>query len=178
MQLFKRREFLKYLGMGAAAMALPRYARGAGASPSPAGVRPNFLLMIADDLNLHDLGCMGNPDVKSPNIDRLARDGMTLRGMYTPAPTCSPCRHALYTGLFPVRSGAYPNHTRAYDGTASIFTHLKALGYPNERNPSRSQAWAHTEYSMCFRVSSSSAALPPPRNRKARRPHPRRLPAL
>lgn len=121
----KRRDFLRYAALGAAALVLPRWARAA----APAAARPNFLLMIADDLNLHDLGCAGNPDVKTPNLDRLASEGMTLRGMYSPAPTCSPCRHALYTGLFPIRSGAYPNHTRAYDGTASIFTHLKALGY-------------------------------------------------
>lgn len=91
--------------------------------------RPNFLVLIADDLNWRDLGCQGNPDVRTPNIDRLQREGMTLRGMFTPAPTCSPCRHALYTGLFPVRSGAYPNHTRVDEGTRSIFTHLKAMGY-------------------------------------------------
>jgi len=125
----KRRDFLRYAALGAAALVLPRWAQAAAPAAAPAAARPNFLLMIADDLNLHDLGCAGNPDVKTPNLDRLASEGMTLRGMYTPAPTCSPCRHALYTGLFPIRSGAYPNHTRAYDGTASIFTHLKALGY-------------------------------------------------
>jgi len=91
--------------------------------------RPNFLLIIADDLNGGDLGCMGSPDVKSPHIDRLASEGINLRRMFTPAPTCSPLRHALYTGLFPVRSGAYPNHTMAYDGTRSIFGHLRDRGY-------------------------------------------------
>ena len=91
--------------------------------------RPNFLLIIADDLNGSDLGCMGSPDVKSPHIDRLASEGINLRRMFTPAPTCSPLRHALYTGLFPVRSGAYPNHTMAYDGTRSIFGHLRDRGY-------------------------------------------------
>lgn len=91
--------------------------------------RPNFLLIIADDLNWRDLGCTGSPDVKSPHIDGLAREGMTLHGMFTPAPTCSPTRHALYTGLFPVRSGAYPNHTMVDKTTHSVFTYLTALGY-------------------------------------------------
>ncbi len=95
----------------------------------PPAARPNILLIVADDLNRNDLGCMGNQDVKTPHIDRLAGEGMTFRNMYTPAPTCSPCRHALYTGLFPVRSGAYPNHTMVDAGTSSIFTHLKARGY-------------------------------------------------
>ena len=94
-----------------------------------AGSRPNFLLIIADDLNWRDLGCTGSPDVKTPNIDRLAKESMTLRAMFTPAPTCSPLRHALYTGLFPIRSGAYPNHTMVDSPTRSIFNHLKERGY-------------------------------------------------
>src|SRR5579884_3507890 len=91
--------------------------------------KPNFLLIVADDLCWRDLGCTGNKDVRTPNIDTLATSGMSLRGMFTPAPTCSPTRHALYTGLFPVRSGAYPNHTMVYPGTRSVFHHLKNLGY-------------------------------------------------
>jgi uncharacterized sulfatase len=91
--------------------------------------RPNFLIIIGDDLNWRDLGCTGSPDVKTPNIDRLAKESMTLRAMFTPAPTCSPLRHALYTGLYPMRSGAYPNHTMVDPSTRSIFNYLKDLGY-------------------------------------------------
>lgn len=91
--------------------------------------KPNILLIIADDLCWRDLGCTGNPDVDTPHIDSLAQDGMTLHGMFTPAPTCSPTRHALYTGLFPVRSGAYPNHTMVDPETKSIFHYLKDAGY-------------------------------------------------
>ena len=101
----------------------------AALSASAADRRPNFLIIIGDDLNWRDLGCTGSPDVKSPHIDRLASEGMSLRAMFTPAPTCSPLRHALYTGLFPVRSGAYPNHTMVDAGTRSIFGHLKERGY-------------------------------------------------
>ena len=91
--------------------------------------RPNFLLIVADDLCWRDIGFVGNQDVSTPNLDKLRAEGMWLKGMYTPATTCSPSRHALYTGLYPVRSGAYPNHTRVFTGTKSIFTHLKANGY-------------------------------------------------
>lgn len=94
-----------------------------------AAERPNLLLIIADDLNWRDLGFTGSPDVQTPHLDRLATQGMQLTSMFTPAPTCSPCRHALYTGLYSMRSGAYPNHTRAYDGTHSMFTYLKNAGY-------------------------------------------------
>jgi uncharacterized sulfatase len=91
--------------------------------------KPNFMIIIADDLCWRDLGYEGSPDVKTPNLDKLRAESMHLRGMFNPATSCSPTRHALYTGLYPIRSGAYPNHTRVYDGTKSLFTHLKAAGY-------------------------------------------------
>jgi uncharacterized sulfatase len=97
------------------------------AAAAPA--KPNFLIIVADDLCWRDLGYQGHPDVKTPHIDQLASEGLRLDGMYSPAATCSPLRHTLYTGLYPIRSGAFPNHTRVYDGTKSIFTHLKELGY-------------------------------------------------
>jgi N-sulfoglucosamine sulfohydrolase len=98
-------------------------------SSDAAEPRPNFMIIIADDLCWRDLGYEGSPDVKTPNLDRLRGESMHLRGMFNPATSCSPTRHALYTGLYPIRSGAYPNHTRVYDGTKSLFTHLKAAGY-------------------------------------------------
>jgi len=91
--------------------------------------RPNFLIIIADDLCWRDLGYEGNKQVKTPRLDQLRTQSMQLTGMFNPATTCSPTRHALYTGLYPVRSGAYPNHTKVYDGTRSLFTHLKDAGY-------------------------------------------------
>ena len=91
--------------------------------------RPNFLLMIADDMTWRDLGFEGNRELHTPNLDQLSRESLHLRRMFAPATTCSPVRHALYTGLYPVRSGAFPNHTRVYDGTKSVFTLLKQAGY-------------------------------------------------
>ncbi|OPZ22956.1 MAG: Choline-sulfatase [candidate division BRC1 bacterium ADurb.BinA364] len=127
--MISRRKFLGALAAaGFGATARPRVSFGQ-AGAAGAARRPNFLVIIADDLYWRDLGCMGNPDVKTPNIDRLASESMTLRGMFTPAPTCSPTRHALYTGLFPVRSGAYPNHTMVDPPTRSIFSYLKEMGY-------------------------------------------------
>ena len=90
---------------------------------------PNFLLIVADDATWSDFGFTGNPDVKTPNLDRLASQGMQLTRMFTPATTCSPTRHALYTGLFPVRSGAYPNHAQARPGVRSMFGMLADAGY-------------------------------------------------
>jgi N-sulfoglucosamine sulfohydrolase len=98
-------------------------------SASRALARPNVLLIVADDLCWRDLGCLGNADVRTPQIDTLAASGMRLEGMFSDSATCSPTRHALYTGLHPVRSGAYPNHTFVHDGCKSIFTYLRDAGY-------------------------------------------------
>ncbi len=91
--------------------------------------RPNLLLILADDLTWRDLGFVGNAEVKTPNLDRLASQSMYLRHMFVSAPMCTPVRSALYTGLYGVRSGAYPNHARTHSGTRSIFTHLQQHGY-------------------------------------------------
>ena len=93
-----------------------------------AAAQPNLLIIPAAPLYWRDLGYQGHPDVKTPNIDRPASEGLRLDGMFSPAATCSPLRHALYTGLYPVRSGEFPNHTRVYDGTKSVFTQLKDMG--------------------------------------------------
>lgn len=89
---------------------------------------PNVVLIIADDCTYTDLGCYGG-QAATPNLDRLCCEGMKFTNCYQAAPMCSPTRHCLYTGLYPVRSGAYPNHTRAYDGTKSVAHYLQAAGY-------------------------------------------------
>lgn len=90
--------------------------------------RPNLVFIIADDCTFRDIGCYGG-QAHTPNIDRLAKEGMRLTKCFQAAPMCSPTRHNIYTGLYPVRSGAYPNHTFAEPGTKSIVHYLKPLGY-------------------------------------------------
>jgi uncharacterized sulfatase len=98
-------------------------------SAAPAS-RPNIVIFIADDLSWHDVACFGGPtDAKTPNLDRLAREGMKFTGFYSPASVCSPTRQALLTGLYPVRSGAYPNHAVVRAGVRSLPHYLKPLGY-------------------------------------------------
>jgi uncharacterized sulfatase len=91
--------------------------------------RPNFLLIMSDDSTWSDFGFTDNPDVRTPHLDKLAEESIELTRMFTPAPCCSPTRNALFTGLFPVRSGAYPNHTVVKRGTRSVFHYLKDAGY-------------------------------------------------
>ena len=89
---------------------------------------PNIVFINADDLTYRDLGCYGG-QAHTPNIDRLAGEGMRFTRCFQAAPMCSPTRHNIYTGLYPVKSGAYPNHTFARKGTKSIAHYLKPLGY-------------------------------------------------
>ena len=91
--------------------------------------QPNILIVIADDLNKDSVGVYGNKDVKTPNIDRLASQGMRFNLTYTSTAMCAPTRQQMYTGLYPVRSGAYPNHSKVKPGTKSLVHYLKALGY-------------------------------------------------
>ncbi|MEM6915968.1 MAG: sulfatase [Verrucomicrobiota bacterium] len=90
---------------------------------------PNVLLILADDLSWFDLGCYGNKDVRTPNIDKLASDGMKFSNAFTATAMCAPTRQQLYTGLFPVRNGAMANHSEVKPGTKSMVHHLGSLGY-------------------------------------------------
>jgi N-sulfoglucosamine sulfohydrolase len=93
-----------------------------------AGQKPNIVLIIADDCTFRDLGCYGG-QAHTPHLDKLASEGMRFTRCFQSAPMCSPTRHNIFTGLYPVTSGAYPNHTRVAPGTPSIVQHLKPLGY-------------------------------------------------
>jgi N-sulfoglucosamine sulfohydrolase len=97
-------------------------------SPTSEYLKPNFVFIIADDCTFRDIGCYGG-QAYTPNIDQLAREGMRFTQAFQAAPMCSPTRHTIYTGLYPVRSGAYPNHTFANDDVKSIVHYLKPLGY-------------------------------------------------
>jgi arylsulfatase A-like enzyme len=65
----------------------------------------NVLLILVDDLGYGDLGCYGSKTVKTPQVDRLAKEGVRLTDCYAAAPVCSPTRAALISGRYPQRSG-------------------------------------------------------------------------
>ncbi|XP_056338310.1 arylsulfatase A isoform X1 [Oenanthe melanoleuca] len=73
-----------------------------------AAARPNFVLVLADDLGYGDLGSYGHPSSATPNLDRLAARGLRFTDFYSSAAVCSPSRAALLTGRLQVRSGIYP----------------------------------------------------------------------
>ncbi|WP_461533649.1 sulfatase family protein [Sinomicrobium sp.] len=93
---------------------------------------PNILWIIADDLG-NDLGCYGNMDVYTPNLDRLAAEGIRFTNAYATAPVCSPSRSSLITGMYPVSINSL-NH-RTLDkkplprGIAPITAYFRKEGY-------------------------------------------------
>ena len=68
-----------------------------------APAKPNILFILADDLGINDLGCYGRKDQHTPNLDRLATEGMRFTSFYCAQPICSPSRAALLTGKTPAR---------------------------------------------------------------------------
>ena len=92
------------------------------------GEKPNLVFMIADDCTYLDLEVYGG-QAKTPNLKKLTTEGMTFSRCFQAAPMCSPTRHNIYTGIYPVKSGAWPNHTCVYPGTKSIAHYLQDGGY-------------------------------------------------
>jgi arylsulfatase A len=97
-----RRTVLKGLSAGAAAAAVPALSREREALTTR---KPNFIIVLCDDLGYGDLGGFGAKLFKTPNIDRLAREGTVLTDYYAPANLCTPSRAGLLTGRYPIRTG-------------------------------------------------------------------------
>jgi uncharacterized sulfatase len=73
------------------------------------GSKPNIVIILADDLGYGDLGCYCHPRFKTPNLDRMALEGVRLTQFNTPMPFCAPTRAALLTGRYPFRCGLSTN---------------------------------------------------------------------
>lgn len=86
---------------------------------------PNFLIILADDCTYNDLPLYGGENARTPNLDRLAVDGLTFDRAYVTSAMCQPCRAELYTGQQPMRNGCAWNHSASRPGTLSLPHHLK-----------------------------------------------------
>ena len=92
---------------------------------------PHLVLFLSDDHGAADAGCYGNPDVRTPHLDRLAEEGLRFERAYCASPSCTPSRSALFTGLMPARNGAHPNHSSVREGTRSPPALSWAPGLPH-----------------------------------------------
>jgi arylsulfatase A-like enzyme len=97
-----RREFIKTMGLGAAAASIPPLYFSCGPSPVE---KPNIVLINVDDLGWTDVACFGSQYYETPNIDRMAAEGMKFTNAYAACAVCSPTRAAIMTGRYPARIG-------------------------------------------------------------------------
>lgn len=91
--------------------------------------KPNILLIMADDCTYNDLPVYGGTRVKTPNIDRLASQGMVFDRAYLSMSMCVPCRAELHTGMYPVSNGVCWNHSAAKPGVKGSGQYMRELGY-------------------------------------------------
>ena len=110
-----------------------------------ASKKPNFIIILADDLGYGDLGYTGSTQIKTPNIDQLAKEGVVFTNGYVTCPICSPSRVGLLTGRYNCELGYYTNPdlppdqqlqiSREYSGLPvgqiTLADRLSDLGYVN-----------------------------------------------
>lgn len=83
--------------------------------------RPNLVFVFSDQQSSDMLGCAGNPQVISPNLDRLAAQGLRFNHCISSAPICTPYRGMLLSGQHPLRNGAFENDVRMVPGAGNYF---------------------------------------------------------
>ena len=120
----RRREFIRLAGTAAAIAAwdLPCFAQ-------PRGPRPNIVLIIADDMGWDDCGAYGHPTIRTPNIDRLAAEGMRFTNAFVTASSCSPSRASIITGRYPHNTDAEQLHWPLPAEQQTFVELLKKAGY-------------------------------------------------
>lgn len=98
-------------------------------APVAAASKPNILLLLPDQMRASAMGCDGNVDVKTPNIDQLAAEGIRFRRTYANVPVCCPARAILMTGTYPHINGMVANDLRLREDQLTIAERLRDAGY-------------------------------------------------
>ncbi len=99
------------------------------ASSLAAAELPDIVVFLSDDHTIVDSSLYGSPDLKTPNMERIAKQGLTFDQAFVASPSCAPSRAALLTGLMPSRNGAEPNHSRPKPEIKKLPAYFQELGY-------------------------------------------------
>jgi N-acetylgalactosamine-6-sulfatase len=103
----------------------------AAAAGQPAPPRPNIIFILADDLGWGDLGCYGHPHIKTPHLDRLAREGTLFTHFYVNGSVCSPSRCAFFTGQYPARHRIHGHYSTRAQNEARGMSNWLEPAVPN-----------------------------------------------
>ena len=127
MKRMNRRDFIKYAsaGIGACAVGITDEVFSAESR----GDKPNIVFIFADEMRYSAMGCMGNSDVKTPNLDRLAEEGMLFTNALSSGPVCTPYRAQLLTGRYSHSTGVIRNDIRLPANEITIAEAFKEQGY-------------------------------------------------
>ena len=94
-----------------------------------ASAQPHLVVLLADDHSAADMSVYGAKDIPTPHLDRMAAAGMVFERAFVNSPSCAPSRAALFTGLYPAKNGAEPNHAKVHAHLKRLPAYLKELGY-------------------------------------------------
>jgi hypothetical protein len=112
--ILNRRDFVKATGLAVASLTLPGCGEASKLSKNePDAKKPNIIFIIVDDMGWVDLGCYGSQKIKTPNIDRMAAEGVRFTQAYSGCTVCAPARSVLMTGL-------HMGHTSVRGNTGGI----------------------------------------------------------
>ncbi|HUU96604.1 MAG TPA: sulfatase-like hydrolase/transferase, partial [Phycisphaerae bacterium] len=123
--LFDRRDFLRVLGVGAATAAVPHWLYAG----EPTSSKPNIIFIMSDDHAAHALSCYGSRINKTPNLDRLAREGMRFTNCFCTNSICAPSRAVILTGKYSHLNGVIDNAKRFDGGQVTFPKLLQQAGY-------------------------------------------------
>jgi len=126
-----RRQFLAQLGASALAGGMLLGARARGAGGGRGAVRPNIVFLMADDHRAYSLGCMGDRQIQTPSLDRLAEQGLVFERCYATSPLCMASRATVMTGLYEYKTGCNfaTGKLSARDWASSYPVLLRKAGY-------------------------------------------------
>ncbi|MBI3856925.1 MAG: sulfatase [Planctomycetes bacterium] len=98
--------------------------------PAPQeAARPSFLIILPDQLRAQALGCMGNPDIRTPHLDALAKEGLLFRNTFANTPVCCPARAVILTGRYAHANGMVANDLRLRESETTVAEILRERGY-------------------------------------------------